>query len=158
MKVLSFFALLSLIVLGSCQKDDDDTPSPKTKTELIASSAWKYNEAKIDSDNNGTGDVALPAGVIEACQTDNTIVFANNGTGTVNEGPTKCDATDPSSVPFTWNLGSNESVINFSSAVFAGVGGDFKIISLTETELVLSKQLTVPQVPFPVTVVVSFKH
>ena len=160
MKVLSFFAFLSLVVLGSCQKDDDGNPapSPKTKQELIASSAWKYNDAKIDSDNNGTGDVALPAGVVESCQTDNTILFASNGTGTVDEGPTKCNATDPQKIPFTWNLASNESVINFSSAVFAGVGGDFKIISLTETELILSKQLTVPPIPLPLTVVVSFKH
>jgi hypothetical protein len=160
MKVLSFFAFLSLVVLGSCQKDDDGTPapSPKTKQELIASSAWKYNDAKIDTDNNGTGDVALPAGVVEACQTDNTILFTTNGAGTIDEGATKCDNADPQSIPFTWSFSSNETVINFSSAIFAGVGGDFKIISLTETELVLSKQLTVPQIPLPLTVVASFKH
>jgi hypothetical protein len=157
MKVLSILALFSIMLFGSCQKDEGGT-TPKTKQELISSSAWKYNDAKIDSDNNGTGDVALPAGLVEPCQTDNTLVFTSNGTGTLDEGPTKCDAGDPQSVPFTWSFGSNETVINFSSVVFAGVGGDFKIISLTETELVLSKQLTVPPVPLPVTVVVSFKH
>lgn len=157
MRVVSFLTLFAFVLLSSCQKDEGGTP-PKTKKELISSSAWKYNDAKIDSDNNGTGDVALPAGLIEPCQTDNTIVFTSNGTGTLDEGATKCDAGDPQSVPFTWVFESNESVINFSSVVFAGVGGDFKIISLTETELVLSKQLTVPPVPLPITVVVSFKH
>lgn len=158
MKVLSFLALLCLVILGSCQKEGSGGDTPKTKTDLIVSSAWKYNDAKIDSDNNGTGDLALPAGVVESCQTDNTLLFDKNGAGTMNEGPTKCNAADPQTIPFTWNFASGESVINFSSAVFAGVGGDFKVISLTETELVLSKQITVPPIPLPLTVVVSFKH
>jgi Lipocalin-like domain len=159
MRSLSFLTLLSAaLILGSCQKDDSPTVANKTKTELITSAAWKYNDAKIDTDNNGTGDAALPAGLVEACTTDNTITFVNNGTGTINEGATKCASTDPQTISFTWSFTSNETVINFSSAVFAGFSGDFKIISLTETELVLSKQLTIPPIPLPITVVVSFKH
>jgi hypothetical protein len=159
MKALSIVAFFSLIILGSCQKEDSGGGNtPKTKTELLSTTSWKYNDAKIDTDNNGTGDIALPVGLVESCQTDNTITFASNGSGTVDEGGSKCDAADPQSIPFTWNFTSNESVINFSSAVFVGVGGDFKIISLTETELVLSKSITVPTIPLPITVVVSFKH
>ena len=160
MKVLSFLSVIcSVVILGSCQKDDSAAPPPaKTKTELISVSAWKYNDAKIDSDNNGTGDVALPAGIVEACQTDNTILFTSNGNGTVNEGPTKCDPADPQTFPFTWNFTTNETVLNFSSSLFAGVGGDFKIISLTDTELILSKTVTVPPIPLPFTVVITFKH
>lgn len=159
MKLLSVLALLaSLLTIGSCQKDDSSSTPPKTKSEIIASSSWKYNDAKIDSDGNGTGDVVLPAGVVEACQTDNTILFTTNGSGTVDEGPTKCDPVDPQTLPFTWSFTSNETIINFSSIIFAGVGGDFKIISLTETELILSKQLTIPGFPLPLTIVVSFRH
>ena len=144
----------------SCQKDDSGSgTTTKTKTELIASSSWKYNDAQIDSDNNGTGDLPLPTGIVEACQTDNVIVFTANGSGSVDEGPTKCSPGDPQTIPFTWNFSSNETILNFSSAVFAGVGGDFKIISLTDTQLVLSKQisLTVP-LPVQVTVIITFKH
>ena len=158
MKVLSFFAFLtSVIILGSCQKDDSASTTPKTKTELITSSSWKYNDAKIDLDNNGTGDIPLPAGFIEPCQTDNTITFTSNGSGTVNEGALKCDVADPQTIPFTWSFTSNETMINFSSAVFAGIGGDFKIISLTETELIISQQVTIPPAP-ALTIVASFKH
>jgi hypothetical protein len=50
-------------------------------------------------------------------------------------------------------------MINFSSAVFAGIGGDFKIVSLTETELIISQQVSVLPPPLPaVTVIASFKH
>ena len=160
MKLLSFVAVIcSVVILSSCQKDDTaNPPAAKTKTELISASAWKYNDAKIDTDNNGTGDQPIPAGVVEACTTDNTIVFASNGNGTVDEGPSKCDPADPQSFPFTWNFTSTETVLNFSSSLFAGIGGDFKIISLTDTELILSKSLTVPPIPLPFTVVISFKH
>ena len=100
MKVLSLLSLLStVLILGSCQKDDSTNTTTKTKTELITLKAWKYNDAKIDTDNNGTGDQAIPAGVIEPCQTDNAITFTTNGSGTIDEGPTKCDAGDPQSIP-----------------------------------------------------------
>jgi hypothetical protein len=159
MKALSFFTFLSAaLILGSCQKDGSSNTTPKTKTELITSSSWKYNDAKIDNDNNGTGDQAIPAGVIESCQTDNTITFTSNGSGNIDEGPTKCDASDPQSLPFTWSFTSNETMINFSSPLFAGFGGDFKVISLTEKELIISQQVSVlPPLP-AVSIIASFKH
>ena len=160
MKVLSLLSILSaVLILGSCQKDDSTDSIPKSKTELITLKAWKYNDAKIDTDNNGTGDQAIPAGVIESCQSDNNITFATSGTGTVDEGPTKCDAADPQSSPFTWSFTSNETMISFSSPLFSGFGGDFKIISLTESELVISQLVSVLPPPLPsVTIIASFKH
>lgn len=159
MKALSFFALVfSITIFSGCQKDESTSNTPKTKTELITSKAWKYNDAKIDTDNNGTGDLALPAGFVESCQTDNTITFTTNGSGSIDEGATKCDAGDPQSIPFTWSFTNNETNINFSSAVFAGIGGDFKLVSLTETDLVISQSLTIPPSPFPLTIVATFKH
>lgn len=160
MKALSFLAFLSsLLVLGGCQKDDSSQPDPKTKTELITSSTWKYNDAKVDQDNDGKGDADIPPGFVEACQLDNTLTFSSNGQGTVGEGATKCDPADPDTYPFTWSFASNETVINFSSPVFAGIGGDFKIVSLSETELIISQSVAVLPPPIPaVTVIASFKH
>ena len=159
MKSVSVFVFIasSLMIFSSCQKDDDK-PSAKTKTELITSLSWKYNDAKIDLDNNGTGDQPIPAGFIEACQTDNKITFTSNGTGTIDEGPKKCDDADPQTLPFTWSFTNNETMINFSSALFAGIGGDFKVITLTETDLVISQQVTIPPSPIALAIVASFKH
>ena len=160
MKSLSFSILLvSALVSGGCQKEDSSSPSTKTKTELLTSSSWKYNDAKIDTDNNGTGDQAIPAGFVESCQTDNKITFTSNGSGTIDEGPTKCDAADPQTLPFTWSFTTNETMINFSSALFAGIGGDFKVVSLTETDLVISQQVSILPPPLPaVSIVATFKH
>ena len=55
MKAISFltFFCAALILVG-CQKDES-TNSTKTKTELLTSSAWKYDKAQIDINNDGTG-------------------------------------------------------------------------------------------------------
>ena len=160
LSIASLFLLMNIVLFTSCEKsnDDDDNNQQKTKTELISASAWKYDNAKIDVDNNGTGDMDLPAGVIQPCQTDNTLTFAANGSGTIDEGLSKCNTGDPQTNLFTWSFTSNETVLNFSAAFFAGIGGgDFKILALTETELKLSKVVTAG-LPTPVTVIVSFKH
>ena len=155
MKPLAFI-FVCLLSLAACDKDDN--PAPKSKTEMLASSSWKFNNAQVDADNNGTGDTGVPAGFLEACQTDNTLTFTATGSGTVDEGPSKCAMTDPQTIPFTWTFENNETIINFASAAFLGIGGEFKLLTLDDTELVLSKQLTIPGIPLPVTVIISFNH
>ena len=157
LNIAALFILMNMVLLTSCEKSNDDN-NEKTKTELITASVWKYDNAKIDLDNNGTGDMNVPDGVIEPCQTDNTLTFFANGSGTMDEGPTKCDAGDPQTSSFTWSFTSNETVITFTGAIFAGVGGDFKIITLTETDLQLSKVMTDPGSGTSYTVIASFKH
>ncbi len=159
MKKQLFLPLLSILFLApfvACDKDDDD--DEKTKTELVSQGSWKYESAMVDSDNNGTGDSPVPASFIAACQTDNVITISANGTGTIDEGATKCNVGDPQTSPFTWVWGNNETTVTFNTAIFAGASGEFKVLSVTETNLVMSKQVTVPSIPFPVTVIATFKH
>jgi hypothetical protein len=152
-----FLLMMSAFTITACSKDDSGS-SPKTNTEKISASAWKYDKAGIDLDNNGTGETPLPAGTLETCETDNLIIFKSDGNGTLDEGATKCDAGDPQTTSFTWTFTNGETVVNFPIAILAGVDGDVKILSLTETKLELSKQVTVPGVPIPVTIVVTLKH
>lgn len=146
-----------ILILSGCQKSSSGDGT-KTNQEKLTASSWKYENAKIDVDNNGTGDTNIPAGLLQPCQTDNILTFSTNTTGTIDEGQLKCNAGDPQSLPFTYSLTNNETVINFSTAIFAGVGGDFKIITLTDTELALSKPLVIPPSTTPLTVIVYFKH
>lgn len=148
------FTVIAAGILVSCEK----SPDGKSNTELITQASWKYESASIDSDNNGSGETPLPGGTLQSCQTDNLLILNANGTGTVDEGTTKCNAADPQTAALTWSFTTNETIINFNSPVFAGVGGDFRIISLTETQLVLSKQVTLPPIPLPITVIATFKH
>jgi len=134
---LTGWSLLSLtIIMLSCSKDgDDNTPAPKTKTQLITQSTWRFSAATV-----GGADVSA---FLQACQKDNILTFASIGTGTVDEGPLKCNAGDPQTSPFTWNFLSNETQLFISTTLFTGGSSTFNIVTLSETQLIVSQNITV---------------
>jgi hypothetical protein len=146
--------LFCFLCLIACSKSG----SKKSKTELISSASWKFSQAGLDNNGDGTIDVAAPAGFVEACVTDNVVTFKSDKSGIVDEGATKCSSSDPQTSPFTWTLSSDESQITFSGALVAGIGGDAKIIEVSESRFVLSKALTISGFPLPVPVVVILVH
>ena len=152
-----FLLPLGLSICPSCQKSSGGGGSTKkTKTELLTQASWKYEDAGLDGDNNGTKDAPIPAGIIQACDLDGTITFRSDLTGTGDEGPTKCDAATPQTVNFSWSLKSNETVINISNVLFGGLTGDIKLIDVTDSQLTLEK--TVNNMGFTVNVIVFLKH
>ncbi len=138
--------LVFAIVLQSCKKDS--TSKTKTKTDLITEATWKFSTATA----NGT-DVSA---ALQACQKDNTLTFQANGNGTADEGATKCNAGDAQSAPFTWSFQNNETSIHASTVWFTGGSGDFTLVSLTETQLVVSQNITIGG--SSQNVVVTFTH
>lgn len=90
MKKVLLFASLGLLSLSpvfvSCSKDDDNSPAPKTKTELIAQSTWKFDKATAGL----YGDISA---YIDACYKDNIFTFQSNGNGNVNEATVICSPT-----------------------------------------------------------------
>src|SRR6478735_6763131 len=118
-----FIFSLGIAVFASCSKDDDKDPEP-TRLQLLTNVAWKYDSAGIDANGDGTIDSALPDGTIEDCDKDNTYLFMDDGTGTINEGATKCDPDSPQTVPFNYSLNSNATVINFPDTLINGISGD----------------------------------
>src|SRR5438477_9060268 len=149
MKHLSRTAVLTLIVslfFTACSKSDSS--SSKTKTELITQSSWKFSNAKV----SGTDVSAF----LQTCQKDNILVFAAAGTGTLDEGATKCNSGDPQSSPFTWSFASNETILHVSATLFTGGTSDFNIVTLNETQLVLSQNINIQGTSQ--NAIVSFKH
>jgi hypothetical protein len=124
--------LLASVFVIACKKDSDsnNNNTGKTKTELITSSTWKFDNAKI-----GTTDIS---GFFDDCDKDNTVTFVSNGTGTADEGATKCDAADPQTTPFNWNFENNETSIHTTTPLFPGTG-DFKINALSDTQLAVAR-------------------
>jgi hypothetical protein len=138
--------LVSVLIAGKCKKDE--APEP-TKTELITKASWKFNKALLA----GGADITT---LIPACQRDNVANFASNGTGTNDEGASKCQPSDPQTTNFTWNFQSNESILFVSTPLFTGGSSNFTLVSLTATELVLSQTITL--MGSPQTVTVYFVH
>ncbi len=145
-------SLLALILFSQCGKKD----SSLSKTDLITSASWKYDNAGIDLNADGQSDSGLPPGFVETCETDNIITFKSDGTGTIDEGLTKCDIADPQTSSFTWSFKENETVINIPTAIITGFDGDAKIVKLTASEFDLSKTVTVGVTT--VTVILELKH
>jgi hypothetical protein len=137
-------AFAILVTIG-CNNDTPD--NPKTKTELLTTGTWKFSTA-----TSSGSDVS---GFIQACIKDNIYTFVAAGTGTMDEGATKCNGGDPQTSPYTWNFASNETVIHVSSVLFPGGTNDFTLVTLTETQLVVSQVINFGT---PQTVVVTFIH
>jgi hypothetical protein len=142
--LLSFGLILVSISLSNCGKDDDNTPTP-TKTELLTTASWKFSAATV----NG----ADASGFLQACQKDNIYTFVAAGTGTLDEGLSKCNGADPQTTPFNWNFASNETILHISTVLFSGGSNDLTLVSLSSTQLVVSQNYP----PYG-TIVVTFIH
>jgi hypothetical protein len=150
--------ILTSFALTSCKKDKDNE---KTNTEKLTEAPWKYDKAEADLDKDGKADVPIPDSEIEICERDNVITFMANGSGTIDEGQIKCDAGDPQSMAFSWTFKDGEKIITFPTAIITGVDGDVKVISLTATAMVLSKEVPnpgIPGVPASVNFILTLKH
>jgi len=140
--------IASVFILSSCQKEDI-IQVPKTKTQLLTQSSWKFKNAFA----SGT-DISAS---LQACQKDNILIFATALTGTLDEGALKCNVADPQTASLTWSFLSGETVLRVSVPLFSGTGNDFTLVSLTETELVVSILYTPPVGPsIPITI--TFQH
>ena len=113
--------VMAVATLTACSKGS----SKKSNTELITKAAWKLETAGLDADKNGTVD--LPE-TFEACQLDDLITFATNGTGTADAGATKCDPADDQTYSFTWQFKNEEKELEFD-------GETYKVYSIDDTNL-----------------------
>ncbi len=62
--LILFIASLSTI---SCQKNSGDDNNEETKTQLLIKSSWKFDNAGIDQNKDGTAELPVPASTFSAC-------------------------------------------------------------------------------------------
>ena len=149
-------AIIACCFFIACKKD-----KAPTKTELLTKSSWKYESGGVDQDRNGTVDISFAAtGLLQPCILDNFGIFVSNGTGTSDEGATKCTPTAPQTAAFTWNFLNNEQNINISGSGLFGLGGQFKITTLTDVKFGISKDTTINLTGTPQTVglIINLQH
>lgn len=153
---LIILAAVMMTVLPACSKEDDDPAPTETKTQLLIKSTWKFEKAEAGL----LGDISSQ---LDACLKDNLLTFtaasatSTSGTGTIDEGPTKCDPSNPQTGSFNWELLNNGTTLRSSVVLFPGGSTDFTIVSLTGTNLVISQEMEIDPYP-PVTVTVTLKH
>jgi len=137
----------------SCKKDSTTSTD---KTQQITSADWKYDNGGIGDANGNILIDFSTSGSIPACSLDNTIRFISDGKGTVFENTNVCSGATASTA-FNWSFSNNETILNISGGAIAGIGGSFKIKTLSDTKLSLLKDTTVTGFG-AVTAIVNLKH
>jgi hypothetical protein len=145
-----FYTLLvmgSLFFIIGCQKESDNTTTPApTKTELITKSSWSFDKA-----TSGGIDIS---GSVPACYKDNVVTFTSATNGTV-ANTIVCTPTDNTPPTFTWSWQNSETIVRLSAPLFPGGTGDFNLISLTATALVVEQTVNFGA---PTSVTFYYKH
>ncbi|OWY21102.1 hypothetical protein C7N43_13965 [Sphingobacteriales bacterium UPWRP_1] len=98
-----FVALL--LLFGACQTE-------KTNTEILTGNTWRIIAWTVSPPILGITDWyanSLP------CETDNLYSFATNGTATIDEGPAKCNTTDPQTNTGSWAFNTAETQLTLVS-------------------------------------------
>ena len=133
-KVHLVLAIATLSLVAACKKDKSDDSA---RMNLITTGKWKLvaltSQPGHDVDGDGIADTDMFA-FMDLCEKDNLIVFKKSGEYEVDEGPTKCDPSDPQVATSHWQFTNNDTGII--------IDGDLgKIEELTNSLLVISGQL-----------------
>jgi hypothetical protein len=124
-KLIPLIAVSTALFFTACDKDPEITV--QSKTEMLTTGSWKITSLMIDVNGDGTYEMDALAGAA-TCETDNYIIFKTNGTTELNEGPTKCDPSDPQITNGTWAFAASETKINID-------GDEHTIDELTSSTL-----------------------
>jgi lipocalin-like protein len=144
---LASFLFFSVLFFA-CKKSNNNNNTQKTKTQLITQASWKMSTVSAA----GFGDITAQ---IPACYKDNVYTFASNGSGNVDESTNVCSPSTAGA--FTWSFLNNETTLHISTTLFQGGSSDFSLITLNETNLVVSQMMTIAPLP-ATTVTVTFIH
>ena len=146
LQLTSSIIVLAFLFITGCKKDSNPAPA-KTKTQLISQSPWKFDHATASGIDISSS--------VQACFKDNIATFTSAGSMTLDEGTTVCSPSYAGT--YTWTFQSSETILHLSAPIFTGGSNDFTLVSVNETNLVVSQVMTVAPNP-PTTVEVTFKH
>ena len=100
MKNYSLIFFLLLLEMPACKKKVPDKPD---KTTLLTTGNWRLTDYYYRNAITTVTFSSLPD-----CRKDDYRIFNRDGTGEVNEGPTKCNSGDLQTHPMQWRF-TNES-------------------------------------------------
>ena len=136
-KLILFLTIINIIALSSCKKDE-----VLSNTELLCRSPWILSASNFNPgiffENYGL--ITDFYSVLQDCSKDDLWDFNENGNYTVEEGPQKCDPTDPSIIDYgTWAFNSDETIFIITSNIY--FTSEYNILELTEQTLKVSSVL-----------------
>ncbi|MEZ5031200.1 MAG: lipocalin family protein [Saprospiraceae bacterium] len=151
-QLLTISILATALTMGACKKDDDS----KSARDILIEGKWDVTSAKVNP-----GIEIFPGVVIsdllideDPCDADDLTIFNADGTSTIDEGPTKCDPSDPQTYNNgSWSLSSDEKQLTID---IDGEEITFNIASISDTQLVLTASADSFDPNFPSTSTMTF--
>ena len=141
-KLLISLSLVSFLFFGCKKKSDDPVPvvpSNKSKTELLTQHSWKLvsstanRSVDYDQDGNSSDNIMAQR---KGCQNDDVLTFSASGSpksGSKDQGPSKCDASDAQSVNFNWSWNDSETVLK--TTAFWVFSDEYTVLELNDAYL-----------------------
>ncbi len=134
---------VAILFFAGCSKSGDGPSSSGAKATLT-SGKWQITGGTVSLSYPGiptqTTDVAT---ILSSCILDNYIIFETDGTGTTDEGATKCDASAPQVKKNngTWSLQENDTKLIISDPA-SGLTVTCNILQLTDAGMKLQFAIT----------------
>lgn len=126
--------ILTLVMVFSACKKDKESISDNTITTL-QNKNWKISALTVTPGFSGQGTDDLYNTSMEVCEQDNLFRFNAGNVFILDEGPTKCDPTDPQSETGTWNYNASTSTLNIQQTSPTDAV-NLKIVSINENSFV----------------------
>lgn len=143
MKHIALLALAAatLLLAPSCKKDQNTPAPPPTTEQQLADKVWLVTAVTASPGlRDGNGNIVTDLySYIPACTQDDTQQFVTGGVLKVDEGPTKCDASDPQTATGTWSASKSGSD-TILTATAAGSTVHLNVLSVNDTQMKVSTQ------------------
>ncbi len=148
--LVAMCGLLATLSMTSCEKDKDKPDN----SEVLTGGPWKLTAFTSDPafDWFGTPVTNLYA-QFPACIKDDLTVFKTSGTVNFDEGPSKCETTDPQTTSGTWAFSTDEKVLSVTTD---GETESWNIESLADKTFKANYEITVEELTYTFTV--TFKR
>lgn len=113
MKKVVLTLVCFVFLIGACKKDESQEVK-KSNTEYLTTGVWYLRAFTINPGVViGNSTVTDFYATLPACEKDDFQKFSANGTAVTDEGPSKCDPSNPQLDDFTWAFEANESKVVF---------------------------------------------
>lgn len=134
----SIFSILLVIsaalFFAGCSKNSN---SPKDARGILISGKWQLQSSVSDITIPGrASDTEDNYAKMDECEKDNYFIFNSDGTGTTDEGTTKCNSSDPQTEKSgNWALLSNNTKLELSDPAQSGVFVTGDVLQLDDSIL-----------------------
>ncbi|SEW50942.1 hypothetical protein [Chitinophaga arvensicola] len=104
--ILFLVAFLSVLFFTQCKKDKNKPAQDVMNANFLVGKKWQIKAMTITPGFGGETVTDIYKGMA-GCSKDDYVVYYADGTGSEDEGPTKCDENLPQQRSFIWKLSAD---------------------------------------------------